>query len=74
MFLTLKIATHYFCLTLKLMMYHHTKFGCKRFRTSEYIVWTNMDLNLEVCCDCDLEHSNPIFSLDTLAYDDLPWK
>ena len=27
---------------------------------------------LSHCCDLDLEHSNPIFSLYVLAYDDLP--
>ena len=27
---------------------------------------------LNICCDTDPEHSNPIFLLDTQAYDDLP--
>ena len=55
-----------------MMMYHHTKFGYKMFSGSEGIIQTIEILN--VCCDLDLEHSNPIFSLDTFTYDNLPLK
>ena len=50
-----------------LMMPHNTKFGNKMFGGSEAIIWTNIDI-LTLCCD--RECSNPLFSQDTLAYDD----
>ena len=30
--------------------------------------------SFNLCCDLDLKHSNPVFSLDTLPHDDLPLK
>ena len=55
------------------MMYYHSKFGFKRFSSSEAMVqiYTLM-IFCCCCCDLDFEHSYPIFPLDTLAYDDLP--
>ena len=63
--LTLKIATHFLHMTLWLIMiYHPTRFGYKSFSYSDYIQ-TNINWNFKLGCDTDLEHSNPIFSLDT---------
>ena len=39
------------------------------FGGSEDIVWANNHYILNFHCDLDLEHSNPIFPQDTLAYD-----
>ena len=53
-------------MTLQFMnMYHQTKLGYKRFSSSEDAVQTNVIEILNVCCDLVLEHSIPIFSLDT---------
>ena len=53
-------------MTLWLMMLdHHTKFSNKIFCDSEDINWTVTDI-LNLRCDLDLEHSNPIFPQDTL--------
>ena len=42
--LTLNIATHFFGMTPQLMtMYHHARFGNKRFRSSEDIIKTNIN-------------------------------
>ena len=57
--LTLKIETHFLHMTLWLiMMYYHSEFGYKWFSNSSKLTLTET-FNL------DLEHSNPIFSLDT---------
>ena len=54
-----------------MIMHHHTKFGHKTFPSSD--VQKNIEI-LALCCDLDPEHSNPIFSQDTLASDDVPTK
>ena len=65
--LTLKIANQSFCMTLRLMMMHHNiKFGNKLFGGLEVIIWTNIDI-LTLCCDLNLERSNPILPEGTLA-------
>ena len=53
-----------------MIMYHHTKFGYKRFSSSEDVIQANVNSNLLFLCD--LDQSNPIYSLDNLAYDNLP--
>ena len=69
--LTLKIANQSFCMSHRLMMMHHnTKFGNKMLGSLEAIIWTNIVI-LTLPCDFDLERSNPIFSKDTLAHDDV---
>ena len=50
------------------MMHHDTKLGNNVFGGLEDIIWTNIDI-LTLCYDLDLQHSNPFFSPDTLAYD-----
>ena len=58
-------------MTIKLMMLHHnTKFGNKMFCGSKDILsgQTFIDI-LNLCCDLDLEHSDPVISKGTLAYD-----
>ena len=58
-------------MTLQLKMIHYdTKFGNKMFGGFEDISRTNSD-NLTLCCDLDLESSNPFFCRETLAYDDV---
>ena len=49
------------------MIHHNTKFGNKMLGGLEDIIWTNINI-LILCCDLDLERSDPIFSQDTLAY------
>ena len=67
----LEIANQSFCMPLRLMMMHHnTKFGTNMFGRLEEIIWTNIDI-LALRCDLDLECSGPLFSLDTLTYDDV---
>ena len=61
-------------MTLQLMMMHHQT---KTFCSLEDIIWTNINICtnnniLNHYYDLDLEHSNPFFSQDTLAYDDVP--
>ena len=51
----------------RMVMHHNIKFGNKIYSSLENIIWTNTDI-LTLCCDLDLECSNPIFSQDTLAY------
>ena len=68
----LKIATQLFQDTPP---YHdvspdHATFGCERSRSSQNIVQTNINRNLNVRCDFELEHTNSTFLLDTLAYYD----
>ena len=51
-----------------ILQHHHTMFGNKMFvvnKISSGQIFTDI-LNLR--CDLDLEHSNPIFPQDTLAY------
>ena len=68
--LTLKTANQPFCITLWLMMMNHnTKFGNKMFVSLEDIIWINTDI-LTLCCDLNLENSNPTFLRDTLAHND----
>ena len=71
MTLTLETANNFFCITLQLMMlHHHTYIGNKMFCQSEDISsgQTFTDI-LNLCCDLDLECSNPVFSQDTLSGD-----
>ena len=46
-----------------MIMYYHTKFANKMFVDLESI-WTNFDI-LALCCDLDLDCSNPIFPQKT---------
>ena len=39
--------------------------------SSEDIVWTSILYTLNQCCDLDLECTKPVFSHNTLAYDDV---
>ena len=83
MTLTLKIVNQFYCKTHCLMIiHHHTEFGKKKkwlsgsgdteqtwldtWRKISGQTFTDI-LNLH--CDVDLEHSNPIFPQDTPAYD-----
>ena len=53
-----------------MMIHRHTKFGEKKmFGGLEVITWINTDI-LILRCDPNLECCNPIFSQDTLFYDD----
>ena len=52
------------------VMHHNTKFGNKMLGSLENIIWTNINI-LTPHCDLELECSYPIFSQDTLAYDDV---
>ena len=59
------------CMALwHMILHHHTKFDNKMFCSSENITQTFSDI-LNLCCDLDLECSNPIFPQNTLAYDDV---
>ena len=70
MALTLKIATLVSRTTLQpMIVYHHTRFGYYSF--SLLSGQTVMDI-LNVGSDLDLEHGNPKFPLEILAYDDFP--
>ena len=57
------------------MVYHHTKSGNKRLSNSEDIVqilteiWNKLKFGTLTVTQ---GHSNPVFSLDTSAYDTLP--
>ena len=51
-------------------MHHNTKFGNKMFGGLEDIIWTNVNI-LTFCFDLDPKCSNPFYSQDTLAYDDV---
>ena len=68
--LTLNTVNQFFCMALWLIMPHnHTRFGHKCSvvqKISSKQTFTNI-LNLR--CDRDLQCSNPIFPMDTLAYD-----
>ena len=52
-------------------MHHNTKFGNKKFGGLEHIIWANIHQHIEICCDLDLEHNNPISPYNTLAYDNV---
>ena len=52
-----------------MMLHHHTKFSTKMLYDSENIIQTNINRHSNLCCDLDLKCSNPIFPLDTPAYD-----
>ena len=68
----MKIMNQTFCMAFQTMMVHHqAMFGYKIFGGSEDAVQTFSDI-LNLCCDLDVEHSNPTFSQDTLAYDHVP--
>ena len=59
------MANQSFRMTLRLVMMHHnTKFGEKMFGGLEDIIWTNIDI-------LTLNAVIQLFSLDTLAYDDV---
>ena len=51
------------------MMYNQTKFGCQGINSSEDTVERGYFDNVGPHCDLDIEHSEPIFLHDTLAYD-----
>ena len=53
-----------------MMMHHKTKFGNKMFGDLEDIIWTNINI-LTLCCDLDPVCSNPFFSQDSLASNDV---
>ena len=55
-------------MTLWLMFHHHTKFGNKLFCDLENIIQQTFTDILNLCCDLELEQSNPIFQQDTTAY------
>ena len=58
-----------FCVTLWLILQHHyTKFYTKMFCGSEDNTGQIFTDIFNLRCDLDLEHSNPIFPQDTLAY------
>ena len=58
-----------FCVTLWLILQHHyTKFYTKMFCGSEDNIGQIFTDIYNHQCDLDLEHSNPIFPQDTLAY------
>ena len=60
--MALKTATPFFCMTLQLMMmYHHAKFGYKRWSGSKDMVWIRIEI-LNICCDPYRDYSNPVFS------------
>ena len=70
MTLTLKIATTQKNPPFWLMMLHrHTKFGNKMFCEQKIPSGQTFNDILNLCYDLDLEHSNPTFPKDTLAYD-----
>ena len=54
------------------MMHHHIKLGNNMFGDSEDIRYhlDKQSLHFNLDHDLDLKRSNPIFSQDTLAYDD----
>ena len=52
------------------MIHHNTKSGNEMHGGLKDLIWTNIN-NLTLCCDLDPECSNPTFSQDTLAYDDV---
>ena len=51
-----------------MMLHKHTNFGSKMFCGSEDIVRQTFTNILNLCCDLDLEHSNPIFPQNTPVY------
>ena len=55
-----------------IMMHHNTEFGDKMFGSLENIIWINIYI-LTLRCGLDLGGNNPLFSQDTLAYDNLSW-
>ena len=66
MTLNLKTANQSSCMILwPMMMHHHTKFGYRRFSSSENIVQMNIHWNSEPFCDLDLDHNKAIQSIHT---------
>ena len=54
-----------------LIVHQHTSVCLQEISGTENIGWTfNKVLNL--CCDLDGEHSDPIISQDMLTYNDVP--
>ena len=53
-----------------MLMYHPTKFDCKKISSSADMVETVISDHMSPHCDPGLEDSKPIFSHDTLAHDD----
>ena len=47
-----------------MMLYQHTKFGCKRFSHSDDILQTHTDI-LNLCCQLKFTRSHPVFSQDS---------
>ena len=47
------------------MMYHYTGFAYKRLMVHKISSKLTFTETFNLGCDIDLEHSNPIFSLDT---------
>ena len=54
----------------RMVRHHKTKFGNKMLHGLEDIIWTNTDI-LTLDCNLELESSYPIFSQDTLAYNNV---
>ena len=72
---TLKIAHQFFffffCMTLQLTVMHgNSTFGNKIFGSIEDIIWINIDIQT-LRYDFDREYSIPIFSQNTLVYNDV---
>ena len=52
-----------------IMLHHHTKFGTKCSVIQKISPGQTFTDILNLCCDLDLEYSNPIFQQNTPAYD-----
>ena len=69
--LTLKTTIQFLHKTFQLMMmYHLIKFGCRKTSSSMHIAETVIFDYMSPHCDLELEDSKPIFSRETLAYDE----
>ena len=55
-----------------MMIHHHTKSGHKGSVIQIISAGQTLTAILNLHCDFDFEHSNPIFSQDTPAYNDVP--
>ena len=52
-----------------MMLHNHTRFGDKCSVVQKILSGQTFTNILNLCCDLDLERSNPIFPQDTPAYD-----
>ena len=58
-------TTHYLCMTLHLMVTdHHTSFRYKGSMIQKILRLLSIEM-FNLYCDIDLEHSNPVYSLDS---------